>query len=145
MKLGHVHLKVSNLERAEEFYVNILGFKVSESVGEEYLFLTLGEMHHDLALRNMGEDAPHPPKNYTGLYHFALEVENEKELFKIAKKLEKNKIAFSTADHGISKSLYFKDPDENGVEVYVDTRYVRKDWNGITTKFDVESLVNGKI
>ena len=138
MKLGHVHLKASNLEKSEEFYVNLLGFKVTERVGEEYLFLSLGEMHHDLALRNMGDNAPHPPKNYTGLYHFAVEVEDEKELFKIAKKLNKNKIAFTTADHGISKSIYFKDPDENGVEVYVDTREIRRDWKGVTSTFKIE-------
>ena len=129
-KIGHVHLKVSDLKKAEEFYTKIFGLKVTERVAN-YLFLTFGKEHHDLALQEH-KNARHPSWYMTGLYHFAVELENLKQLAGIYFKLKKLKIDFAPVDHGISKTIYFSDPDENGIEVYVDTRKERKKWDGMS-------------
>jgi len=131
MKLGHVHIKISDLKRAEEFYTKLLGFKVTERVGDHYVFLTLGKAHHDLALQNVGEGAPKPEPHAIGLYHVAYEAESESQLKSIYEKLKQQKIKTYPVDHGISKALYFSDPDGNGIEVYLDTRDRRKLWRGI--------------
>ena len=129
-KIGHVHLKVSNLKRAEEFYTKIFGLKVMEKV-VNYLFLTFGKEHHDLALQEL-KNARQPSEDMVGLYHFAIELENLKQLARIYFKLKKHKIKFTPIDHGISKTIYLSDPDENGIEVYVDTRKERKKWDGMS-------------
>lgn len=141
VKLGHVHIKVSDLKRVEKFYTELFGFKVAERVGDEYVFLTLGEQHHDLAMRNMGEDAPRPDKKGIGLYHFAFEVKDRKELAEIYKRLKDKNIVIKATDHGISEAIYFDDPDGNGVEVYLDTRFKRKTWEGKSSVFDVDELL----
>ncbi|MCH8003816.1 MAG: VOC family protein [Nanoarchaeota archaeon] len=128
--IGHVHLKVSDLKKAEKFYTKLLGFKVNERVNN-YLFLTLGKKHHDLALQEV-VNAKKPSENNIGLYHFAIEAKNLKELVKLYFKLKKEKIDVSPIDHGISKTLYFSDPDGNGIEIYVDTRNIRKKWKGLS-------------
>ena len=128
--IGHVHLKVSDLRKAEKFYTKLLGFKVRERVNN-YLFLTLGKKHHDLALQEI-VNAKKQTENTVGLYHFAIEAKNLKELAKLYFKLKKEKIDVSPIDHGISKALYFSDPDGNGIEVYVDSRNIRKNWSGLS-------------
>ena len=128
--IGHVHLKVSDLKKAEEFYTKLLDFKVTERIGN-YVFLTLGKKHHDLALQEI-VDAEKPNENTIGLYHFAIESKSLKELAKLHFKLKNNGIEVSPIDHGISKTLYFSDPDGNGIEVYVDTRNIRKKWKGLS-------------
>lgn len=128
--IGHVHLKVSNLRKAEKFYIKLLGFKVNERVNN-YLFLTLGQKHHDLALQEI-VNAKKPTENSIGLYHFAIEAKNLKELASLYFKLKKEKIDVSPIDHGISRALYFSDPDGNGIEIYVDSRNIRKKWKGLT-------------
>jgi len=141
--IGHVHLKVSNLKRAEEFYTKLLGFKVNERVNG-YIFLTLGEKHHDLALQDIGIDAKKPTEDTIGLYHYAIEAKNIKELAKLYFKLKQEDASVSPIDHGISKSLYFSDPDDNGIEVYVDTRNIRKNWKGLSKiipEYEFKSLV----
>ena len=130
-KIGHVHLKVSNLKKSEEFYTKLFGLKVSERVGN-YLFLTFGKAHHDLALQEI-RNAEYPSEYSVGLYHFAIEFENLKQLADVYFKLKKHKIPFSPVNHGISKTIYFSDPDGNGIEVYVDTRHERKKWNGMSS------------
>ena len=100
-KLGHIHIKVRDLKRAENFYTELLGFKITEKAKDDYLFLTLGKSHHDLALQNVGENAELPKQNQVGLYHFAIELKNEKELAKMYKKLIANKIVINI------KSLFF--------------------------------------
>ena len=129
--IGHVHLKVSNLKRAEEFYTKLLGFKVNERLNG-YLFLTLGKKHHDLALQDIGIDAKKPTEDTIGLYHYSIEAKNIKELAKLYFKLKQEGVSVSSIDHGISKALYFSDPDGNGIEVYVDTRNIRKNWKGLS-------------
>jgi len=128
--IGHIHLKVSDFKKAEKFYTKLLGFKVNERTNN-YLFLTLGKKHHDLALQEI-VDAKKPSENSIGLYHFAIEAKDLKELATLYFKLKKEKIDVSPIDHGISKTLYFSDPDGNGIEVYVDTREIRKIWEGFT-------------
>ena len=126
--IGHVHLKVSDLDKAKEFYTKLLGFKISEAVNG-YIFLTLGRMHHDLALQHV-RNAKKPAPDTIGLYHFAIEAKSLKELAKLYFKLNKNNIEAHAIDHGISKTVYFGDPDGNGIEVYIDTRKERKKWQG---------------
>ena len=77
-KIGHVHLNVRNLENAERFYTEVFGFRVTERIRDTFVFLSLGDHHHDLALRNVGANAPIPPDLSVGMYHFAIEVENRK-------------------------------------------------------------------
>ena len=128
--IGHVHLKVFNLKKCEKFYTKLLGFKVTERV-DRYIFFTLGKKHHDLALQET-VNAKKPSENSIGLYHFAIEAKNLKELASLYFKLKKEKIDVSPIDHGISKALYFSDPDGNGIEIYVDSRNIRKKWSGLS-------------
>lgn len=130
-RIGHVHLKVSSLKRAEEFYTKMFELKVSERVAN-YLFLTFGKEHHDLALQEV-KGAQNPEENMTGLYHFAVEFENLKQLAEVYFRLKKLKVQFSPVNHGISKTIYFEDPDGNGIECYVDTRKERKEWKGMSS------------
>ncbi len=121
-KIGHVHLNVRNLEKAESFYADVFGFRVTERVRDTFVFLSLSDQHHDLALRNVGENAPIPPELSVGMYHFAIEVENHKSLAEVCKKLQEMGISIGSSDHGISHALYFCDPEGNEVEAYVDMR-----------------------
>ena len=130
-KIGHVHLKVSNLKKAEEFYTMVFGLKVAERVSN-YVFLTFGKEHHDLALQEH-RNAKHPSEDMTGLYHFAVEFKNIKQLAEIYFRLKRLKARFSPVNHGISKTIYFEDPDGNGIECYVDTREERKEWKGMSS------------
>lgn len=129
-KIGHIHIKVSNLKKSEEFYIKIFGLKISEKI-DNYLFLSFGKEHHDLALQEV-PNAEAPSENTTGLYHFAVELKNLNQLANIYFKLKKHKIQISPVDHGISKAIYLSDPDDNGIEIYVDTRKERKQWHGMS-------------
>ena len=140
-KIGYIHLKVSNLKRAENFYVKILGFKVSERISN-YVFLTFGESHHDLALQEI-KGARIPLADTVGLYHFAIEFGDLSALADIYFKLKKSRIKFSSIDHGISKAIYFSDTDGNGVEVYVETRDKKK-WHGRSIPISVKEFVKYK-
>lgn len=137
-KIGHVHIKVTDLRKSEKFYTELLGFKVSERVGN-FLFLTFGKEHHDLALQEH-PTAKKPSENTVGLYHFAIELENLRQFAEIYFKLKKNNIPISPIDHGISKAIYLSDTDGNGIEVYVDTRDVRKKWHGMSALISEEDF-----
>lgn len=128
MKLNHIHIKVSDLERAKEFYL-FLGFRIREQVGN-FLFLYFGKEHHSLALQERMGVLPQEEESL-GLYHFSIEAKNEKEFNSIINKLKEKSIKYHPIDHGISKAIYFSDPDNNGVEIMLDTRK-RKDqiWRG---------------
>ncbi|MBI3260887.1 VOC family protein [Candidatus Berkelbacteria bacterium] len=139
MKLGHVHIKVRDIKRAEEFYTKLLGFRVTERFEDQYVFLAFDKAHHDLALKNVGPDASMPPHDSIGLYHFALEVASENELKILYKKLKQNGVPLTPVDHGISKAFYFSDPDGNGIEVYVDTRHKRTAWGGKEGILDLDN------
>ncbi len=136
--IGHVHLKVSDIKKAQDFYAKMLGFKITEHVGN-YTFLTFGKRHHDLALQEV-KNAKKTAENSIGLYHFAIEAKNMKELAGLYFKLKNNGIEASLIDHGISKTIYFSDPDGNGIEVYVDTTQLRKKWQGFSSIIPEEVL-----
>ncbi len=122
VKIGHVHLTVSNLERSLKFYRDLLGFEVTQYFGNSAVFLSAGGYHHHIGLNTWsGEGATAPPTGFTGLYHFAILFPNRKELAKIVKRLyEFNYPIEGASDHGVSESIYLFDPDSNGVELYID-------------------------
>lgn len=123
-KLGHVVLRVRNLDKSAHFYRDILGLKEVTRYQDAMVFFAIDDTnHHDLAIMAVGDDAPKPPTNSTGLYHIALKIGDDIEELKAAKQwLEKNKVAISgLADHTVSKSLYIADPDGNEIELYVDS------------------------
>lgn len=130
MKLGHVHLKVSDLDEAVEFYRDIFDFEIEEEMGR-YIFLRLGEEHHSLALQEV-KGSRRTNRDRPGLYHVAFEVEDEDRLREIHRRVQEKTRAISPVDHGISRSIYFHDPSGNGLEVYVDTRQStgKSSWNG---------------
>ncbi|MFB6188397.1 MAG: VOC family protein [Halapricum sp.] len=121
--VGHVHLKVRNVDRALDFYTEVLGLSVTERQGR-YAFCSWGHHHHDVALQGVGEDAAGPGSG-VGMYHAAFEVETPEALRTIFERLRERGVRVSPVDHGISKAIYFDDPDGNGLEVYLDTREVR--------------------
>ncbi|MFC4449130.1 VOC family protein [Halorussus aquaticus] len=135
-ELGHVHLKVRDVDRAVEFYRDVLGLDVNERVGN-YVFLSWGDKHHDVALQGLGPDAPGPGRG-VGLYHAAFEVEDAQALRETDRRLRERGVEVASVDHGISEALYFDDPDGNGLEVYLDTREAndRSEWRGENEPFD---------
>lgn len=138
--LGHVHIKVNNLDKAVNFYTNILGLKITEKIDEEFVFLSLGKHHHDVALMNL-KNAPFAKEFSTGLFHFAFEVKDMKEFAKFYKKFKQHNLPITTVDYGISKAMYTEDPSKNIVEIYVDTRNERKLWKGSTNLLMEEEIL----
>lgn len=122
VKIGHVHLTVSDLARAAKFYTEVLGFEVTAAYGDSALFLSAGGYHHHIALNTWaGKGAKNPPPGHTGLYHFAILFPTRKELADILKQLVQHKYPIDgAADHGVSEAIYLHDPDNNGIELYVD-------------------------
>lgn len=120
--IGHVHLTVSNLDRALGFYRDLLGFEVTTKYGDSAVFLSAGGYHHHIGLNTWaGNDATPAPRGHTGMYHFAILYPTRKELAKIIKRLIGAKYPIAgSADHGVSEAIYLNDPDGNGVELYVD-------------------------
>lgn len=136
MKLGHVHLKVRDLESAERFYGSVLGFRVTERVANRFVFMSLGTAHHDLALQRV--DGERPDADAVGLYHVAFEVENEEEFTSVVERLQQVCRATSLVDHGISWAIYGEDPAGNGVEVYLDRRASNQQtWQGRSRELTV--------
>jgi catechol 2,3-dioxygenase len=122
VRIGHVHLKVADLERALVFYRNVLGFEVTQRYGEEAAFLSAGGYHHHIGL-NTWESAggKPPPSRSTGLYHLAIAYPTRAELADALRRLMRARIPLDGAsDHGVSEALYLRDPDGNGVELYWD-------------------------
>lgn len=119
--LGHVVLKVRNRERAEAFYGGLLGLPIVARFDRmEMTFFSLGN-HHDFAVAAIGDDAPGPVHDGVGLAHVAFRIGDDVATLRSAKaELEAAGVSTVAADHGVSKSLYFSDPDGNRVELYVD-------------------------
>ena len=122
VRIGHVHLTVSNLDRSLAFYRDALGFEVSQRYGRQAIFLSAGDYHHHIGLNTWaGEGAPQPPAGRTGLYHFAILYPTRRELARAFKRLFDHGIPIEGAsDHGVSEAIYLRDPDGNGVELYRD-------------------------
>src|SRR5437867_3072973 len=122
VRIGHVHLTVSNLERALNFYRDALGFEITQRYGTSGAFLSAGGYHHHIGLHTWaGEGAPQLPPGRTGLYHFAILYPNRRELARAFKRLFDHGISIEGAsDHGVSEAIYLRDPDGNGIELYRD-------------------------
>ncbi len=143
-KIGHAHLKVRNLERAVAFYTRFFDLKVVEQVGEQYVFLSGGDFHHEIALQNVGENAPQPPAQGVGLYHVAFETPDRRSLALAYQALTEAGVAVAAVDHLISWAIYFDDPDGNGLEIYWDTRHEpggQKLWRGQNVPLPPEKLL----
>ena len=121
-RIGHVHLKVSNLQRALDFYAGLLGFELVTTYGEEAAFISAGGYHHHIGLNTWQSKGGKPaPKNAAGLFHTALLYPTRKDLARILQRLlDANYPISGFADHGVSEAIYLDDPDENGVELYWD-------------------------
>ena len=121
-KIGHVHLKVSDLERAERWYEDVLGFEVQARYGSEASFLSYGGYHHHLGLNTwMSKGGSPAPQSSPGLFHFAILFPNRQELAKAVKRvLDKGVHIDGASDHGVSEAIYLHDPDGNGIELYRD-------------------------
>lgn len=120
-RIGHVHLKVADLARAEAFYAGILGFDVTQRMPGA-VFMSAGGYHHHIAV-NTWESAggPRPPWRATGLYHAAILLPDRRALAEVVRRLlDAGYPIDGTADHGVSEAIYLRDPDGNGLELYVD-------------------------
>jgi catechol 2,3-dioxygenase len=127
-RIGHVHLKVADLDRALSFYCGVLGFELMERRGNEAAFLSAGGYHHHIGL-NTWESAggPPPPPGTTGLYHLAILYPSRTELADALRRVLAAGITLDGAsDHGVSEALYLRDYDQNGVELYRDKP--REEW-----------------
>jgi catechol 2,3-dioxygenase len=147
--IGHVHLKVSDLDRAVDFYRDALGFELMDRFGDQAAFLSAGGYHHHIGLNTWHSKGADPaPVRSAGLYHFAILYADRKALANALKRLVEHGVAIDgVADHGVSEAIYLHDPDGNGIEIYRDRP--RADWprtgDGslamVTDPLDVESLL----
>jgi catechol 2,3-dioxygenase len=128
VRMGHVHLKVANLERALRFYRDVLGFELMQRMGDQAAFLSAGGYHHHIALNTWeSQGGPPPPFGTTGLYHHAIVYPSRAALADALRRLSAAGVGLEgAADHGVSQSVYLRDPDGNGVELYVDRP--REEW-----------------
>ena len=122
VRIGHVHLKVADLERALGFYRDVLGFKVTQRFGHSAAFVSSGDYHHHIGLNTWESLGGSPPaQGTTGLYHLAILYPTRLELANALRRVLAAGIALDgAADHGVSEALYLRDPDDNGVELYWD-------------------------
>jgi catechol 2,3-dioxygenase len=122
VRIGHVHLKVANLQRALDFYCGVLGFELTQRYGEAAAFVSAGGYHHHIGLNTWeSRDGSPPPKGATGLYHFAILYPTRAALADALRRLMQANISLEGAsDHGVSEALYLSDPDGNGIELYWD-------------------------
>ncbi|PWU03214.1 MAG: glyoxalase [Bacteroidetes bacterium] len=148
-RIGHVHLKVSDLERSLKFYRDLLGFSVMQHYGTSAVFISAGGYHHHIGLNTWhSKNAGPAPTNGVGLYHTAILYPTRKDLAEVLKRLlDAGHPITGFADHGVSEAIYLNDPDRNGVELYWDKP--KEQWpldaNGklemITEALDVDNLL----
>ncbi|RNC87947.1 MAG: glyoxalase [Winogradskyella sp.] len=121
-QIGHIHLKVSDLQRALDFYCGLLGFELMTRMGEQAAFISAGGYHHHIGLNTWhSKGEPNAPKHQVGLFHTAILYPTRKDLANIYSRLKEHDYPFTGfADHGVSEALYLDDPDGNGVELYYD-------------------------
>ena len=121
-RIGHIHLKVSDIKRSLEFYCDLLGFELMVMYGSDAAFISAGGYHHHFGLNTWhSKNSPPAPENSVGIYHTAILYPTRKDLAVIFDRLKKADYPLSgAADHGVSEALYLEDPDKNGVELYWD-------------------------
>jgi catechol 2,3-dioxygenase len=122
VRIGHVHLKVADVERALGFYCGVLGFEVTQRYGEQAAFVSAGGYHHHIGLNTWESfGGSPPPPTCTGLFHLAILYPTRASLADALRRLSAANISLDGAtDHGVSEALYLRDPDDNGVELYWD-------------------------
>ena len=127
-KIGHIHLKVAEIERSLKFYRDLLGFEVTQHYGSSAVFLSAGGYHHHIGLNTWhSKNASPAPVNAPGLYHTAILYPTRKDLAEVLMRLVQAKYPLTGAsDHGVSQAIYLNDPDGNGVELYWD--YPKEKW-----------------
>ncbi len=120
--IGHVHLKVADLDRALAFYCDVLGFELQQRFGDEAAFISAGGYHHHIGLNTwQSKDGEPPAPGTTGLFHLAVRYPTRRALADALQRLIDNRVPLTGAsDHGVSEALYLDDPDGNGVELYWD-------------------------
>jgi catechol 2,3-dioxygenase len=128
VRIGHVHLKVANLDRALKFYCDVLGFQIQQRFGSQAAFISAGNYHHHIGLNTWESEGGKPPSlGTTGLYHLAILYPTRPLLADALRRVLAVKIKLDGAsDHGVSEALYLRDPDDNGVELYRDRP--REEW-----------------
>jgi catechol 2,3-dioxygenase len=126
--IGHVHLKVADLDRALAFYRDVLGFDEMQRYGDQAAFISAGGYHHHLGLNTWeSKGGSPPPPGTTGLYHVAIRYPDRATLGDALRRLVDNEIPIEGAtDHGVSEAIYLRDPDGNGIELYRDRQ--REEW-----------------
>ena len=149
-QIGHVHLKVADLQRSLDFYCGLLGFELTTTYGDDAAFISAGGYHHHIGLNVWySKNAPPAPSNAVGLFHSAILYPTRKDLATIFDRLRKAAYPFTGAsDHGVSEALYLNDPDENGVELYWDKpreMWPKKEDGSLdmyTRRLDLEDLLS---
>lgn len=152
VRIGHVHLKVSDLERALNFYCGVLGFELQQRYGSEAAFVSAGGYHHHIGLNTWeSKGAGSPPPHATGLYHLAILYPTRAALADALRRLISAGVALDGAsDHGVSEALYLHDPDGNGIELYWDRpreKWPRSADGGVemfTRRLDLDDLLRTK-
>jgi len=147
--IGHVHLKVADLDRALAFYGDVLGFELTQRYGQQAAFLSAGGYHHHIGLNTWeSSGGSPPPPRAIGLYHFAILYPTRAELADALRRLIEADIPLEGAsDHGVSEALYLRDPDGNGLELYWDrpkTQWPKTPDGGlnmVTEPLDLEELL----
>lgn len=148
--IGHVHLKVSDLQRSLDFYCGLLGFELMQKFGSQAAFISAGGYHHHIGLNTWESKGSAPaPKHMPGLYHTAILYPERKDLATVLRRLINAKYPITgLADHGVSEAIYLDDPDKNGVELYWDRprELWPKDENGdlqmVTESLDYTDLLS---
>jgi catechol 2,3-dioxygenase len=148
-KIGHVHLKVSDLDKALAFYVDLLGFGITQRYGSQAVFISAGGYHHHIGLNTWtSKNAPPAPAKSCGLFHTAILYPTRRDLAVVLQRLIDAKYTLTGAsDHGVSEAIYLDDPDGNGVELYWDKP--KEDWpfdgegnlQMVTEHLDIPSLL----
>lgn len=149
VRIGHVHLKVADLERSLAFYCDVLGFQLTQRYGPGAAFGSAGGYHHHIGLNTWeSRGGKPPPRSATGLYHVAILYPDRKSLADALRRLIKHQIPLEgAADHGVSEAIYLQDPDGNGLELYIDRDPAEwpRDANGelkmTTEPLDLEALL----
>ena len=126
--IGHVHLKVADIERSLDFYCGVLGFELQQRMGDQAAFISAGGYHHHIGLNTWESRGASPPaRGHTGLYHTAIRYPDRKTLADALRRVVEAGIPLEGAsDHGVSEAIYLRDPDGNGIELYRDRSV--EDW-----------------